>query len=490
VTISDGEFRIHSAERLAENSAKVLQEAGPFLKEDSAKGALARGKVFELTKHHESAVASYREAIDKDPGSREALARLVVAQLQAGQHEAALNTAVKHAAVGDQFIIESLCEREQYSPMTILAEALLLNDRSESAVDAYEKALQINPKDSFSAGRLAYLYLIKDDVQNALGVEAAMKDSPRYRNLRSLLKLARNNPSTLPSITLHSLTAMALSRPAGRPIVVNGEIRLATLHEGDTWCSKSPLSDANLSQTANTAAAQAWLEAGRGEHASVASFARFVLQLMGLGAPPNLVRDAIQAMADEVDHACDSFGIASQLTGKPFSPGVLDVSDIISDLGDSRSILRDAIVEGCVAETISARQAVVAHERSQDPSVRTALAQIAEEETKHAELAWRFVEWLIEKQPMLANELEILPEIEKAYATSDIKTQDDQVMEVFGILSDGTKQAIINLTFETIIRPRMAHLVGRVPKVNQSAEFATPPDKAWLSANGLDRIPA
>ena len=44
---------------------------------------------------------------------------------------------------------------------------------------------------------------------------------------------------------------------------------------------------------------RAWNEMGLAEHASVAAFSRFVLHLMGLGAPPDLLLDAIQAMKDE-----------------------------------------------------------------------------------------------------------------------------------------------------------------------------------------------
>ena len=38
--------------------------------------------------------------------------------------------------------------------------------------------------------------------------------------------------------------------------------------------------------------AQAWLEAGQAEHASVASFSRFSLELLRFAAPPQLLLDA------------------------------------------------------------------------------------------------------------------------------------------------------------------------------------------------------
>jgi hypothetical protein len=52
-------------------------------------------------------------------------------------------------------------------------------------------------------------------------------------------------------------------------------------------------------------------------------------------------------------------------------------------------------VEGCVRETYGA---VVGHhqaQRAQDPVVRAAMAQVAEDETRHAALSWAVAEWAL-----------------------------------------------------------------------------------------------
>ena len=46
----------------------------------------------------------------------------------------------------------------------------------------------------------------------------------------------------------------------------------------------------------------AWLEIARMEHASIAAFARFALQLLAVGAPPDLILAGQRAMADETNH--------------------------------------------------------------------------------------------------------------------------------------------------------------------------------------------
>ncbi|MCA9546694.1 MAG: ferritin-like domain-containing protein, partial [Myxococcales bacterium] len=46
-----------------------------------------------------------------------------------------------------------------------------------------------------------------------------------------------------------------------------------------------------------------WTRQALAEHASVASFARFALHLMAVGAPPDLLVATHQAGLDEIEHA-------------------------------------------------------------------------------------------------------------------------------------------------------------------------------------------
>lgn len=56
------------------------------------------------------------------------------------------------------------------------------------------------------------------------------------------------------------------------------------------------------------------------EHASVAAFARFTLQLLAMGAPAELVQASVGAAADELDHARLRFGIADRFDGRLGAP--------------------------------------------------------------------------------------------------------------------------------------------------------------------------
>jgi hypothetical protein len=193
---------------------------------------------------------------------------------------------------------------------------------------------------------------------------------------------------------------------SGRPFLVEGAARVAGLAARDDWqaIAAPPRLD-GLSAPEREAIAAGWARAGLLEHASIAAFARFTLQLLSLGAPADLVRDAQAAMADEIEHARVCFAIAGAHGGRAVGPGPLDLGGALAG-GSAREILVTAILEGCVGETVAALEAFELNQRAVDPAVRRALETIAADEARHAELAWRFVRWAIDRDPSLASAAE------------------------------------------------------------------------------------
>jgi hypothetical protein len=138
-----------------------------------------------------------------------------------------------------------------------------------------------------------------------------------------------------------------------------------------------------------------WAKIGALEHASIASFARFSLQLLSLGAPPDLLMASHQAATDEVRHAQLAFGVAQVLLDRPVGPGPLSLDGV--GLRDDRfEAIWDLIVEGCVGETAGAAEARAAAAACTDPVLAAIFAQIAEDEEAHAALAWRTLRWMLE----------------------------------------------------------------------------------------------
>lgn len=189
---------------------------------------------------------------------------------------------------------------------------------------------------------------------------------------------------------------------AGRPLVVEGRTRLAEVTATGAWAA--PIETAAVSPALATVLAAHWLEVARMEHASVGSFAAFALGLLAHGAPPDLLRGAQQAMADEIGHAELAYGLASRFGGAPVGPGALDLSGGVAPTS-LQSLLVDTFLEGCIAEGVAAAEASLLASRAVDPAVREVLERIAVEEARHAELAWRTVAWGLDRAPGVASSL-------------------------------------------------------------------------------------
>ena len=193
----------------------------------------------------------------------------------------------------------------------------------------------------------------------------------------------------------------------GRPLLVAGESRIAaTVRRGD-WLPAVALSGAALAADGALLRriAHEWLEDARMEHASIASFARFTLELLSFGAPSELVELAQRAALDEVEHARACFALAQRHDGIARGPAPLPLADV-RPAATLRASVRSAFLEGCVGETQAAALAQAACARAGDPEVRRALERIAEDETRHAELAWRYVAWALRQDATLAGELQ------------------------------------------------------------------------------------
>jgi hypothetical protein len=181
----------------------------------------------------------------------------------------------------------------------------------------------------------------------------------------------------------------------GRPFLVAGTARLAEAVPRADWIDTAVTpKNLEIDPTLRGALAKEWTRVGLMEHASIAAFARFVLELLALGAPPDLIEHARAAMADETRHAQQCFALASAYAGRPIGPGRIEVADarIAADL---ESCVHTAFIEGCVGETVAAAEAAAAACAATDPNVAAVLQGIAEDEARHAALAWRFVAWAL-----------------------------------------------------------------------------------------------
>ncbi len=232
----------------------------------------------------------------------------------------------------------------------------------------------------------------------------------------------------------------------GRPLVIGGRPRLAPLARGRGWAAGAD----ERTDAPDLARAATWARIALAEHASVASFSRFALELLAFGAPADLVADAHTAALDEVRHAKLAFGLAEAAGGEALRPGPLPLAELA--LADDLAAFAEATArEGCVAETLSALQMAAARDRATDPAERAALAVIARDEARHAALAWRTVRWAID----------VGGDAVRDAVTRALAEAPRLPVEAGGLLPVAEARDVITRGWREVVAPAAAALLGR-----------------------------
>lgn len=258
----------------------------------------------------------------------------------------------------------------------------------------------------------------------------------------------------------------------GRPFLVAGRERLASPVARADWFSPAPADAtacADIDAALRAELVRGWTEQGLMEHASVAAFARFSLQLLGLGAPPQLVARAAEAMQDEIRHAHACFGLARHYSGGDIGPGPLAIAGALEQW-DLCSVVLGTLLEGCIGETVAALEAAEALAHCEHPATRAVLERIAVEESRHAALAWQFVAWALATGPERLKE-----RVEQAFDAAlgsgggDVSPGPSPFeLELLrrGILSAGLRAQLRERVLAEVIAPCARSLLGRGQAAN------------------------
>ncbi len=250
----------------------------------------------------------------------------------------------------------------------------------------------------------------------------------------------------------------------GRPLLVDGcPVTAAVVRRGD-WTTEAESSAERVPTMIARRIAEHWTQAGQLEHASVASFARFTLELMGQGAPPELLVRAQQAGLDEIDHARRCFALATEYAGQPVGPGALAVHGA-EPARTLEAVVGAVIDEACVGETLAAVEARAALVHATCPAVRETLEVIAADEERHAALGWATLRWALDQADagMRGRLVARLREaIEKAGRARPVAMVDhDRAwLRAYGVLDPADRRRAHGEAIEQVLRPCLMALEG------------------------------
>jgi hypothetical protein len=244
----------------------------------------------------------------------------------------------------------------------------------------------------------------------------------------------------------------------GRPFVVDGASHCAPLIAGSGRRTVD-LAARRLRGPQRRRVRDAWARAAQAEHASVAAFSRFTMQLLALGAPMALVSASAAAMADEVRHAVVAAELAGRFAGQDLSFGPLAAAVLGEGPVTLRAVLEDVVREGCIAETISAAEAAWMRDAATDPAIAAVLAGIAEDEARHAELAWAFVAWALAQDPSLRADVAIWFGEGHRHAPAPLDP-DAAILAAHGQLDAASRFALAERVLADTVAPLAAALLG------------------------------
>ena len=131
-------------------------------------------------------------------------------------------------------------------------------------------------------------------------------------------------------------------------------------------------------------------ESARLEAASVTAFRILRRELGHHRAPVPLLNAACRAAVDEIAHTRITAALARRYGARPLASRTVAAPATRT----LEEIAVENAVEGCVRETYGVLVARWQVTHAADPLIRRAMAGIAEDETRHTELAWAVARWV------------------------------------------------------------------------------------------------
>lgn len=260
----------------------------------------------------------------------------------------------------------------------------------------------------------------------------------------------------------------------GRPFLVQGTLRLARVGRDSDWPTRLSTIMIPREESIRQDLVAHHATLGLMEHASIAAFGRFTLQLLSVGAPVELIEASHRAQLDEMKHARVCFALCSAYAGRPMGPGPLPLAHALDD-SSWETLFETTVLEGCIGETRAALEATWAAERCVDPVVRSIFEEISDDEARHAELAWQTARWMVRARPEL---MRLVPRL--FGSTERIRASDSRRpsrARPWGILSDDELTACWDDAWAEIITPCARALLRSISHSREPA-----PDETRRSA--------
>ena len=207
-----------------------------------------------------------------------------------------------------------------------------------------------------------------------------------------------------------------------------------------------------------------WLRRVEAEYHSAAATQHYTLWLIQAGASPDLIRDGLRIVDDELVHAELSYQVYQAAGGQGMP--TLDRASLGLDrqceaLEDD--LLRVAVSMFCLGETVAVPLFQRMRQGCTEPSARAALDRILVDEVRHRDFGWTVLEYLLDSQPAAAHLKNLksnLPGLLRAvlenYGADPASSSASPQQRAWGLIPGTEYLEILERCFYRDYRPRFA----------------------------------
>lgn len=177
---------------------QLLAEMGKEGTNDAPR-LIAGGKVYEIAQMYGVAQRYYEQASKIDPSLLEATARLALVHLKLGNRSTGLMIAQELVQRNPALKFPDISNRPR-SAQAVLGDAYRDNGNIAAAKEAYSSAVATEPRDGYSASKLAEIHILESDIDSALALTKQFLKSDELQAFEATVRLLTNDANRVPAI--------------------------------------------------------------------------------------------------------------------------------------------------------------------------------------------------------------------------------------------------------------------------------------------------
>lgn len=217
-----------------------------------------------------------------------------------------------------------------------------------------------------------------------------------------------------------------------------------------------------------------WLRRVEAEYTSAAITQELSLWLIRLGAPPDLIRDGLRIVDDELEHATLSHAVA-RAAGLERRPALVQ-EHLGLPRDEGRPLVLDVALHGvevfCLGETVAVPLFVAMRKDCKVAVAREALDRIVRDEVRHRDFGWSLLDWLLDaggdplRDVVERNLPTMVQRVRNNYGQADFDHRGEEPNEqdaTWGLIPTKRYAEILERCIERDYRPRFEAAGLRLP---------------------------